>query len=185
MRMYGHLFCGCATPPGNGSSGLPTVIPYSLPVRSNLPYTGQYRHSLLTKLPSAAVASARNVVFTTTSEFFREPPTRQPWLTDDVVGWYTIPLSYTVCDSSKLATYAKRAASAAGLNLSAYKGYVYAFSNSACAWRGLGSVGGNPSQAWGNGSFQLKVVSHEMGHNLGLYHSQSLDRGTHYTSSAV
>ncbi len=34
-----------------------------------------------------------------------------------------------------------------GVDLSLYTRYVYAFPNNACTWWGLGSVGGNPSQA--------------------------------------
>ena len=54
---------------------------------------------------------------------------------------------------------------------------MYAFPTNACGWWGLGTVGGNPSQAWVNGSLQLKVLAHEMGHNFGLYHAHSLDCG--------
>src|SRR5262249_34836088 len=37
---------------------------------------------------------------------------------------------------------------------------------------------GNPSHAWINGSLQLRVVGHETGHNLGLYHSHALECGS-------
>ena len=124
------------------------------------------------------VATAQNVVFGQTSNFDLENSYGQTWLTGTVVGWYTIALSSTVCDYATLASQAKAAAQAAGVNLSAYTRYVYAFPQNACPWWGLGSVGGQPSQAWINGSLALKVVSHEMGHNFGLYHAHSLDCGT-------
>ena len=123
-------------------------------------------------------ATARNLVFTTTSNFDLENSYQQTWLTGDVFGWYTIPLTSTVCDPSTLSTLARSAASAAGVNLSNYSHYVYAFPDNACGWWGLGSVGGNPSQAWINGSLQLMVVAHEMGHNFGLWHSHAWDCGT-------
>jgi hypothetical protein len=124
------------------------------------------------------VATARNVVFATTSSFDLENSYGQASLTGDVFGWYTIALSSTVCDYSTLASQARAAATAAGVNLSNYSRYVYAFPSNACGWWGLGTVGGNPSSAWINGSLQLAVVGHEMGHNFGLYHSHALECGT-------
>jgi hypothetical protein len=123
------------------------------------------------------LTTAQSIVFTTTSNFDLENSLQQTWLVGDVYGWFTIPMNSTVCDSSTLANYAKQAAAAAGANLSAYNRYVYAFPQNACSWWGLGTVGGNPSQAWINGSLALMVVGHEMGHNLGLYHSNGLDCG--------
>ncbi len=119
------------------------------------------------------VSAAVNVV-NTTSSYDLENSYQQTWLAADVAGWYTIPMNSTVCDYYTLASYAKSAASSAGVNLSAYSRYVYAFPQNVCGWWGLGTVGGNPSQAWINGSLQLRVLGHEMGHNLGLYHSHAL-----------
>jgi hypothetical protein len=122
------------------------------------------------------LADARSVLFTT-SDFYYEGSFQQTWLTGDVFGWFTIGLDSTVCDSTQISALARAAATAAGVNLSSYGRYVYAFPKNACTWWGLGSLGGNPSQAWINGSLQLRVVGHEMGHNFGLYHAHSLDCG--------
>ena len=75
---------------------------------------------------------------------------------------------------------AKSAASAAGFVLSNYTRFVYVFPANACTWWGLGSVGGNPSQAWihSKWGYTLPVIGHEMGHNFGLYHSHSLECGS-------
>jgi hypothetical protein len=116
-------------------------------------------------------------VFTTTSNFDLENSYQQTWLTGEVFGWYTIPLNSTTADTAQIATLAKQAAAAHGVDLSVYNRFVYAFPQ-VFAWWGMGTVGGNPSQAWINGSLQLKVVGHEMGHNLGLYHSHNLNCGT-------
>jgi hypothetical protein len=121
---------------------------------------------------------ARNVVFHTTSNFDLENSYQQTWLTGDVVGWYTIPLTSTGCDPSQILSLAQAAATAAGVNLSSYNHWVIAFPGNACGWWGLGTVGGNPSVAWINGSLELMVVGHEMGHNFGLFHSHSLDCGS-------
>ena len=65
------------------------------------------------------------------------------------------------------------------MNLALYPRRVFGFpQTSACNWWGLGTVGGgsdaqNPSRAWINGPYSLRVVGHEMGHNFGLFHSRS------------
>jgi M6 family metalloprotease-like protein len=130
-----------------------------------------------------SVADAQSVVFGTASSFFLENSYQQTWLTGDVVGWYTLPLSSTACDASSIATYAQSAASAAGVDLSAYTHYVYAFpQNNGCGWAGSSYIGGSPSQSWINGdSLDVHTIDHELGHAFGLWHSHLLDCGTSAT----
>jgi hypothetical protein len=129
-------------------------------------------------------------LFNTTSNFFLENSYQQAYLNTTIKGWYTIDMDapYVVtnadgsktynCDYSSISSKADAAATGAGVSLSNYKRKVYAFPQAnGCTWWGLGSVGGNPSRAWINGSLQLRVAAHEMGHNLGLWHSHSLDCG--------
>jgi hypothetical protein len=123
------------------------------------------------------VDHARSVVFTTARDFYREGSYGQTWLTGDVAGWYTIPMSSTTCDHNALATHARQAAAAAGVNVGNYRRHVFGFPENACPWWGMGSVGGTPSRAWVNGRFEFSVIGHELGHNLGLYHSHSYDCG--------
>jgi len=120
---------------------------------------------------------AQAVMFGTTNDFYREASYGQTWLTGDVYGWYTIPLSFNTCDTTAIANYAQQAAAAAGANLAAYDHLIYTFPQNACTWQGRGSVGGSPSQAWINEWFELGIVGHELGHNFGLYHSRSMDCG--------
>ena len=125
------------------------------------------------------VSDAQTAFFSTASNFFLENSYNQTWLTGDAVGWYTIPVSVTTCDTSQIATAAQNAAIGAGVNLTAYTRYVYVFpSNSACGWAGASYVGGNPSQSWINGGLGTHVIDHELGHGFGLWHSHSLDCGT-------
>ena len=128
-------------------------------------------------------AYAQGVMFTaagSTSNYDYENSYQQTSMTGAVAGWYTIASTSTTCDYNTIATQAKSAASAAGYVLSNYNRLVYAFPSNTCSWWGLGTVGGNPSQAWihAKWGFTLPVVGHEMGHNLGLYHSHSLDCGS-------
>ena len=123
-------------------------------------------------------ASAHEVVFGSTSAFFLENSYQQSWLEGDVVGWLTIPLSSTICDFNTLAAQAVQAAAAAGIVVANYSHFAYAFPKNACTGLAWATIGGNPSQAWFNGEFDMPAVAHELGHNLGLYHSHALDCGT-------
>jgi hypothetical protein len=119
-------------------------------------------------------SDAYNVTFGQASDFYRQNSYNQTWLTGDVFGWFTIPTTTTTCDTTKIATLADQAATNAGVNLGNYTHRVYAFPKNACSWWGLGTVGGgSPSLAWINGSYAVKVVAHELGHNFGDYHSKA------------
>jgi hypothetical protein len=128
-----------------------------------------------------AWTTAQQVTFQTTSDFFRENSYGQTWLSGTVVGWFTIAMDAPAgsCDYSRIASLADQAATASGVSLGGYERKIYAFpQSSGCGWWGLGSVGGNPSRAWVNGSYTLKVVAHELGHNFGDYHSKSRECST-------
>lgn len=123
------------------------------------------------------VEHARNVTFGTTSDYFYENSYGRTWLTGDVYGWYTIPVSSTVCDKNAIGTYAQQAAANAGANISAYDHIVYGFPSNACTFSGSSTIGGFPSNSWVNHFFSVSTLGHELGHGLGLFHSRSLDCG--------
>lgn len=108
--------------------------------------------------------------------FFRENSYGQTSLDVEIFGWYTLPVSNATYNISQIQTYARQAATAAGVNLSKYTRQVYAFPLTAsCGFSGMGTVGGNPSGAWINdNTMSMKIISHELGHNFGLYHSHAL-----------
>jgi hypothetical protein len=108
--------------------------------------------------------------------FYKEASYGQAWLDGDVYGLYTIPVNSTSCNTGSIASYAKQAATAevGAAKMGTYNRFVYVFPFIGCGWGGLGTVGGNPSQAWINGSPDVGTISHEMGHNFGLWHSHAL-----------
>src|SRR5207244_1214761 len=58
--------------------------------------------------------------YSTVSDFLKENSYQQTWLSTAVVGWYILPLDNSTCDNLSIASYANSAATAAGVNLSAY-----------------------------------------------------------------
>jgi hypothetical protein len=127
-----------------------------------------------------SVEAARRVIFQDTNNFFLENSNNKVGLTGDVYGWYTIHnMNTTKCDPFGIRDAANAAAAAAGANVSSYSHFIYAFPENVCGFWGSGSIGGNPTYTWINGELSVKVVAHEFGHNLGLYHSHAWECGSH------
>jgi hypothetical protein len=128
--------------------------------------------------------TAQSTIFGAVSNFWMENSFQQTWLTGDVAGWFTLPVTVTTatCGSTLYSTIesdAQQAAQNAGYVLSNYSRLVYAFPQiTSCGWEGLSTIGGSPSNSWVNGMIDQNVISHELGHGLGLYHSHGLNCGT-------
>jgi chitodextrinase len=107
------------------------------------------------------------------NEYLQDASYGQLSLTGDVHGWYTIDATNAGCAYTTWASQARSKATAAGVNLSAYQYVVYAFpSATSCGWAGLAYLPGTSS--WINGAMTLRVVSHELSHNLGVHHASTL-----------
>lgn len=120
----------------------------------------------------------RNVVFGETNEFMQENSDGRTWLSGDVTGWYTLPLTNDTCNNGDIIAAAREQAESDGVDLSGYTRFIYAFPyTNACRFSGVAGVGGQTTSMLINGSMRAQTVSHELGHNLGLHHAHALECG--------
>lgn len=124
------------------------------------------------------VDDVKTSVFRTVNNIYNESSYGQTTVVGEVAGWYTVPMNSNInCNDmvKRLPTYAAKLAAEHGIDLSLYSHRVYLFpANRNCQWAGLGTVGGRPSHAWINGYNVPYIIGHELGHNIGLYHSHFL-----------
>lgn len=123
--------------------------------------------------------AAHALVFGKVSDFYWEASYQKTFFSGDTFGWFTVPVSSGVCDIQLVAREADKAATAAGANLSAYDRIIYLAPNNVCTGTGYNSGTARPTRTWiFSNAPDAGAVSHEVGHNFGLSHSQSLDCGT-------
>ena len=123
--------------------------------------------------------AAHALVFGSVSDYYWEVSYQKAFLSGNTYGWLTIPVSRSVCDVNLIAQEADKAATAAGIDLSAYTRIVYLATQNACTAAGYNNGPGVwPSRTWIiTDRFDMQLIAHEMGHNFGLSHSQALDCG--------
>ena len=118
----------------------------------------------------------RNVIFDgagSINAYYQDASYGKMSFAGDVFGWFTLDSTSAGCDWSGWATQARAKALAANVPLGNYTHTVYAFPYvSSCGWAGLGYLPGTTS--WINGYMSLRVVGHELGHNLGVHHASTL-----------
>ncbi|KAH3765787.1 carbonate dehydratase [Pelomyxa schiedti] len=94
----------------------------------------------------------------------------------DIFGPYVIPLGVSsTCNYDQWATSLKDAATLSGVDFRYYQHYIYVLPDTeVCDWLGLGSVGCSYfCSVWSLRCSDMQVISHELGHNMGLRHSAS------------
>ena len=105
--------------------------------------------------------------------YYLENTYGQTFMNFTVAGWFTIDASTATCDYYAWATAAESAATSAGYNLASYNRRVFAFPRtSGCGWSGMGNVRG--PRSWVNGSYTVRTMAHEQGHNFGNLHSKAM-----------
>jgi hypothetical protein len=118
---------------------------------------------------------ARRIVFAgddSVNTYLQESSFGRVSLVGDVLGWYTIDDSSKGCRFGRWARAALQAAIADGHDAS-YQHYVFVFPHApSCTWAGMAELPG--TKAWINGELTMRVVGHELGHNLGAHHASGL-----------
>lgn len=126
-----------------------------------------------------SVADAHAMVFGTVSDLMWEASYQKTFLSGDVFGWFTIPVSRAVCDVNLFAVEADKLAIAAGVRLADYQRLVYLLPQNACSGAGSNSGPSTPSRLWvTSNNHTPQMIAHELGHNFGLLHAQALECGS-------
>jgi len=98
-----------------------------------------------------------------------------------VVGPYTITVPSS-CDYLSIRPLAEQAATAAGVDISAYPHSIYMLPNEMdqfCSWGGISVLGGsdswvNTGSFWPDNTDIYMILGHEFGHQLNMQHAQAL-----------
>jgi hypothetical protein len=127
---------------------------------------------------STTPAQAASQVGSTDNAWYLGTSYNQLGLAATATPWMTIPDSTqagTTCNLGQIENDAETAATANGYTPSSYDHemiYIPAGTPGCNVWAGQGEVNGRVT--WIYGYMDTRVTTHELGHNLGLWHSHSL-----------
>ncbi len=139
-------------------------------------FTGGPTQSQLTTDPASATTEMFGDPLSTPDSlnaYYQEQTYGQIGFSGTVFGPYDVPGPTGTCSANDFYTWAAQAENATGMNDSAFKHWVFVFPDvPACGWSGLAEIGG--PHVWINGDFEVPVIAHELGHNLGISHAGGL-----------
>lgn len=179
VRIGGVVANGRLTPDAGGTTvvGTELAAPASRNVAVILMHFNDRQYNSDRGLPVPAVTDVTNFMFNNADSVrthFEQSSDGLASITGDVLGWYTIPYSYTSgCQYGTWSNAGRTLAQNAGANLASYQHFVYVFPTApGCKWAGLGMLPG--ADSWSNGYINHEVFVHELGHNWGVHHASSM-----------
>ena len=139
--------------------------------QKTLVIVGNFTDSAVT----CSISSIRSLMFDPTlslAALLKDNSLGKVTVSGDVVGPYTINRTSTdPCNLSGLSSAAEAAATASGVDVSAYPHRMYVLPPNTCSGGGNGTMGGLPSYSWIYGCGIAGTYVHNFGHNLGLDHA--------------
>jgi hypothetical protein len=165
--------------PASGSGAKTDMITKAMTTSTVLVILANFSNTNDTSLPQSQAQQIMVTNSGSVANYYNEVSYGQQQLNVTVTPWVNMSIASPGCNYTNITNASDAAATAAGFTPSSYNFVVYLFSyQSSCGWAGLAYVG-FPHKSWinGTGSFNTKVIAHEMGHNFGLLHAGSLNCG--------